>query len=559
MQPGNMQPTITESYSSTQRRPLDVEDYIDIIRRHKAWILGPAFCSLVLSVVVAFLWPDTYISTAVIRVVPSQVPESYVPTNVNMEMSARVNSMAQTILSRGNLTNIIQTFNLYPRDRQRKPMEDVVEQMKKDIRIGNVSTMTVNNRGISAFSISFAYENRIIAQKVVADLVSRFMSENTRERTTQSVLTTQFLKDQLDQAKKDLDGIEDRLAKFRQANAGRLPDQLNMNQMLLNAAETRAGNISANLGRINQEKMMLETELRSIKDRAEAIKPPPDQQAQQAQNAKLLQNEHDIAQWEQALTVLLEHYKETYPDVKMAKVRIETLRKQREKLVKEDEEARKKEAAAPKAAKYDSPQYIRERADIEASMARIETQIKLLDEQGVEYTKEMKEAEDASRTIRGRIDSEPVGEQMYSEVVRDREMAKAKYENLTGKMSQSRIAEDLEKRQQGESLEVLDPASLPQTPTEPKRPVLIAIGTGVGMILGLCFAGAREAKDASLKNLKDVRAYTQLTILGSVPLLENDLVVRRRKRLAWLAWSTACLVGIIIMTGSVFYYYTTRV
>jgi len=69
----------------------------------------------------------------------------------------------------------------------------------------------------------------------------------------------------------------------------------------------------------------------------------------------------------------------------------------------------------------------------------------------------------------------------------------------------------------------------------------------------LCFAGAREAKDASLKNLKDVRAYTQLTILGSVPLLENDLVVRRRKRLAWLAWSTACLVGIIIMTGSVFF------
>jgi len=36
-------------------------------------------------------------------------------------------------------------------------------------------------------------------------------------------------------------------------------------------------------------------------------------------------------------------------------------------------------------------------------------------------------------------------------------------------------------------------------------------------------------------------------------------VVRRRKRLAWLAWSTACLVGIIIMTGSVFFYYTTRI
>src|SRR5882724_10641700 len=234
-----MQPTITESYGSTSRRPLDVEDYIDIVRRHKAWILGPAFCSLVLAVVVAFLWPDTFVSQAVIRVVPPQVPESYVPTNVNMEMSQRINSMAQTILSRGALTNIINTFSLYPRDRQRKPMEDIVEEMKRDIHIGSVTSMTAANRGVSAFSISFSYENRIVAQKVTADLVARFMSENTRDRTTTSVLTTQFLKDQADSAKKELETIEDRLAKFRQTNAGRLPDQLQNNQILLGAAEAR--------------------------------------------------------------------------------------------------------------------------------------------------------------------------------------------------------------------------------------------------------------------------------------------------------------------------------
>ena len=119
--------------------------------------------------------------------------------------------------------------------------------------------------------------------------------------------------------------------------------------------------------------------------------------------------------------------------------------------------------------------------------------------------------------------------------------------------------EELEKRQQGETLELLDPASLPETPTEPKRLVIVGAGTIVGMVLGALFAGAKEARDSSLKNLKDVRAYTQLPVLGSVPLLENDLVVRRRKRLGWLAWSTACLVGILIMTGSVFYYYATRV
>ena len=134
-----------------------------------------------------------------------------------------------------------------------------------------------------------------------------------------------------------------------------------------------------------------------------------------------------------------------------------------------------------------------------------------------------------------------------------------KYDDLNKKRSQSQIAEDLERRQQGETLEVLDPASLPQTPTQPKRPMIIGSGYRARAGDRLVPGRRREAKDTSLKNLKDVRAYTQLTILGSVPLLENDLVVRRRKRLTWLAWSTACLVGIVIMTGSAFYYYTTKV
>ena len=81
----------------------------------------------------------------------------------------------------------------------------------------------------------------------------------------------------------------------------------------------------------------------------------------------------------------------------------------------------------------------------------------------------------------------------------------------------------------------------------------------MGLMLGIVIAGAREMKDTSLKNLKDVRAYTQLSILGSIPLLENDFVVRRRRRLAWLGWTTACLAAAVLMSGSIAYYvFTTR-
>ena len=56
-------PSMSESYSSVNRRPMDVEDYFDIVRRHKAWILGPTFAALVVSTVVTCIWPDTYVST----------------------------------------------------------------------------------------------------------------------------------------------------------------------------------------------------------------------------------------------------------------------------------------------------------------------------------------------------------------------------------------------------------------------------------------------------------------------------------------------------------------
>ena len=76
------------------------------------------------------------------------------------------------------------------------------------------------------------------------------------------------------------------------------------------------------------------------------------------------------------------------------------------------------------------------------------------------------------------------------------------------------------------------------------------------MILGVGMAGLQEAKDTSLKNLKDVRAYTNLPVLCSIPLLENTMLVKRKRRLTYLAWSAAVLVGAAAVSGAVIYYET---
>src|ERR1700683_4192094 len=131
-----------QGYVSVSRRPPDVEDYIDILRRYRSWIVGPTFAGLVIAVVVAFLWPATFVSKSVMRITPQQISELLVPSNISTQMAERLLAMRQQIESRTQLQELIQrpSLNLYPKERHRKPMEDVIEQMKAAIKINILDT-----------------------------------------------------------------------------------------------------------------------------------------------------------------------------------------------------------------------------------------------------------------------------------------------------------------------------------------------------------------------------------------------------------------------------------
>src|SRR3977135_4513288 len=161
-------------YLSVPRRALDVEDYIDILRRHWMWIVAPTFAGLVVSVVVAFLWPDTFTSYAVLRITPSQVSDKIVPTNFNLHMQDRMATMLQDIESRSKLIDMIKKFNLYPSDQAKKSIEDIVEDMRHYIHFdpmeaGGAQQQQQQQRS-SAFKVSFQYSAgpsaRFDAQKV---------------------------------------------------------------------------------------------------------------------------------------------------------------------------------------------------------------------------------------------------------------------------------------------------------------------------------------------------------------------------------------------------------
>lgn len=565
MTTASMQPNqgLQDQPLTVARRTLDIEDYIDILRRHRSWILGPSFIGLVAGVVTAFLWPNSYMAQGMIRVVPPQVSSKLVRTNITEEMSSKITSTYQNIVSRPNLLNLIQTYNLYPDDRKRLPTEDVIENMRKDIQLGQMQSVSRGMGGrpnnVSAFTVSFSYSDRRLAQKVTIDLMSRFIDESIKSRSNQNLMTTEFFKDQFDTAKRELEEIDSKISAFRGSNMGTLPEQEQIALGRITALESSIQTVNSEISRAHQDKLQLESQLRDLRDQAQALAQPVAESSMpgSARNDRLAEVNRDIERTEAQVAALRESYKDTHPDVQRALAFLQTKIKIRDQILREAESA-KIDAPTVKTRMVIPPANASKLRDVNSSVARVQTSLQSKDMEIEDLNRQLADLRGKLRTAQSRLESSPSANQEYLQLMRDRSLVATRYDNLSKSMQESAMATDIETRKQGELLEVLEQPALPEEPYAPKRPLIVGVGALLGIGLGFSLAGARELKDTSLKNLKDVRAYTRLTVLGSIPLLENDFVVRRRRRIGWLAWTATFLVGVLLMAGAVAYYYTSK-
>jgi polysaccharide chain length determinant protein (PEP-CTERM system associated) len=540
---------VQPDYLSVPRRALDVEDYIDILRRHWMWIIGPAFAGMVIGVVVAFLWPDTFISNAIMRITPAQVSDRLVPTNYNVDLRERLQTMHQDVTSRGKLIDMIKKFNLYPDEQEKRPLEDIVEDMRRKIKIQPIAMG--DQRGGSAFRVEFAYHNRQDAQKVVNEIVSAFTSQNVIDRRAKSRITSEFLSEELKQAKEELDRIEGELTGFKMRNSGALPEEFGANLQLQRSMETQLQGVQDMLNRNQQDKMILETTVQNLKNQLDSLETTNLASDPAGQSDRLTVLEREIAAQEARVSQMRLVYRSSHPDLVAGESRLQSLKDERDALARVED--REKASKSPR--RIVNPAALARKTDLEGQIKSTQARIHALELDMKERVSTQRKIEGELSRLNSRILSNPLRQGEYAKLVRDYNLSKQRYDDLNLKKANSEVANRLEDRSAGENLEVLDPASLPLKPSEPNRLLIVGAGVAIGVILGLFLAGAREIKDTTMKGLKDVRAYSNLNVLSSIPLLENALLVRRKRRLTWLAWSSAMIVGVVAMSGSVYYYY----
>jgi hypothetical protein len=156
---------------------------------------------LVLAAGIAFQMPNRYVSRAMFHMIWNVINEnsSEKPLHDGEAWNVEFKQLVDKAFSRGSLAAIVQRpdLDLYKQDRTSKPLEDVIDQMKRrDIRIDIVNT----NSHAMNFVLSFNYPDPVIAQKTAMALITRLVDANQELATKAAGRKTGASLDLLDPA-----------------------------------------------------------------------------------------------------------------------------------------------------------------------------------------------------------------------------------------------------------------------------------------------------------------------------------------------------------------------
>jgi polysaccharide chain length determinant protein (PEP-CTERM system associated) len=481
-------------------RELTLADYLAMLRRRWMLIVVLALVGGPVAYGVSRFLPNRYKSQTLVLVERPSVPEKIVASLDNEDLTQRLSSMQQQILSRSRLEPIINQFGLYSSDVSKIPMEDLVGRLQKAIEVTPILPMAeTQSRQLPGFYVNVTMSNARTAQQVCTAVTSMFIEENLRLRQQHSEDTTQFLVGQLAEAKANLDEQDAKLAAFKSHYLGSLPDQEQMNLNLLSNMTSQLDAATQALARAQQDKSFAESMLSQQIAAWQAT--------QTGRSPETL--EQQLAALQTQLATLQSRYTDDYPDVIK---------------VKNDIAALKKQIAASDNQKAGVDASKTQKNTLEPSqIAQLRAQVHNLDLVIAEKAREQEQIKQQIKLYQERVQSSPAVEQQFKELTRGYQTALDSYNELQKKRDQSAMAAELERKQQGEQFRVLDPANLPDKPSFPNRPLFAAGGLGGGFALGLVIAFLLEMKDSSLKTERDVEFALRLPVLAMIPEIEPAL------------------------------------
>jgi|SRR5579862_2947036 len=482
---------------------IGAKDVVAILKRRYWLIILLAAFGGVAGFVAARVLPKKYSSKTLVLVQQPEVqPVTPIATdNVNQRLA----TMQQQILSNARLEPVIHDLNLYPKDINRLPREEVVQHLREAITITAIAPMTETRaQNLPGFTISVVFDNPQLAQKICSLITSMFIEEDIKESQGLAVDTTKFLNDQLDQKKAELDEQDAKLAAFQRRYVGSLPEDSQSNLAFLNGQTTQLEAATQAVNRAQQDKSFAESILAQQLSAWQAT--------QAGQNPETLDDQMTALQSQ--LVTLQSKYTDDHPDVIKMKNDIAVLKQ------KMAESEQKRSAAPDKAslAKGEPTQILQLRA-----------QIHQYDQVIKERTSQQEQIKKQIEIYQARVAASPGIEQEYKLLTRGHQTVLDSYNELLKKRDASAMSQQFDQSKQNDRFHVLDPANYPNAPSFPKLPIFAGGGFGAGLALAFGVAFLLEMQDTSMRSERDVEVILHLPVLAMIPVIAPKGGKRRAK------------------------------
>ncbi|HEV3481785.1 MAG TPA: Wzz/FepE/Etk N-terminal domain-containing protein [Candidatus Acidoferrales bacterium] len=477
-------------------RELTPSDYLSMFRRRWVLILVLTVVGGPLAYAVSFLVPVKYDSQTLVLVQQPTVPTSYVSPVDNTGISERLASMQQQILSRARLEPIIRRLGLFSKDLDKVPMDDLVARLQDAIEVKAVQPMAETKAtSLPGFSVTVTLDNPQTAQQVCTAVTSLFIEQNLQLRQEHSEDTTEFLTQQLNDAKAQLDAQDAKLAAFQSHYLGTLPEDAQTNLSILSSLNSQLQSVTQAQSGTQQA--------RSFTDSMLSEQLALWHRSQSDQNPESLREQ--LSTLQSQLAELKVKYTDDYPDVIKAKNDIAALR---ERIATSEQTATT--PAKPQAAGTVEPLQI----------AQLRAQLKGYDQTLALQDKEQEKIKETIKLYQARVQSSPAIEQQYKELTRGYQTALDSYNDLLKKRDAAAMATSLERQQRSEQFTVLDPANLPDTPSFPNRPKFALGGVAGGLFAGFGLALLLGLRDTSMRTERDVELSLRLPVLCVIPSVD---------------------------------------
>jgi polysaccharide biosynthesis transport protein len=524
--------------------------YIHAIARRKALLFGVAIPIAALAILLALALPDMYTSSALVEIDEPSSAQALAETSGGASYADQyVTNLKGIVLTDSNLRKMAREHNLYPNYDDESAM---LTRLKRDISVSIVTTPILDPRTgrerevVDAFTLSYDNRSPERAQKGAQWLVAAFLAEHRRQRQGRATNAAEFYAKEAERVRTHVAGLEAKLADFKRANAGQLPELTGVNMTMMDRAEAQLATNEQQARSLRQERVFLAAQL----EQSRAAGP----------------DAGSVRQLEEQYARMRSSYDEGHPDMVALRRQIDslkygtsagsgtslrsqlnskraTLAESRQRYGAEHPDIKRLERDI---ATLETRIKNGERGDVEMSDGtpmgmQLRTQINAVDSQLASLAAQSAELRAKLSGLERNVTAAPQVEREYSNATRDLAIARAKYEQLLNRQMDAEVNESAIVGGRADEFRLVQAPMMPGGPSKPERLAILFIGLVAAVVLGLTVTVAAEALDPKVRGARDIRELLSVSPLVAIPAIRNS---RSRRRNAWRL-ATASVSGVV--------------